>query len=129
EFIGRLFLRHVNPDEGSAVLGIDLHPDRLGQRYGTEALSCFLRYYFEVMDFRRLLLSVAAYNERARRSYDSLHFRSLGSHWDAHSGPDITRNRDYSDVHHLFRPGALGLETLFYDMVLEREDWERHLRK
>src|SRR5215212_5712205 len=32
--IGRIFLRHVRREEQSAVLGIDLHPDYLGQGYG-----------------------------------------------------------------------------------------------
>lgn len=125
QFIGRLFLRQAKPDEGSAVLGIDLAPDKLGLRYGTEALACFLYYFFEGMGFQRMLLSVAAYNERARRSYDALGFRSLGSHWDAHTGPDASKDRRLREVAHLFRRSALGVETIFYDMVLERDAWER----
>src|SRR5919202_4262010 len=37
QMVGRIFLRHVRRDEGSAVLGIDLHPSRLSRGYGTEA--------------------------------------------------------------------------------------------
>ena len=125
EFIGRLFLRQVHRDEGSAVLGIDLDPRCLGRGYGTEALDVFLGYFFGPMGFQRMLLSVAAFNERARRSYESLGFRMLGSHWDGHIGPDPTRDPEHRGVRHLFRRGPLGLETLFFDMVLEREDWLR----
>jgi RimJ/RimL family protein N-acetyltransferase len=123
--IGRLFLRHVRHDERSAVLGIDLHPSRLGQAYGTEALGAFLQYFFDTMDFRSMLLSVAAYNERARRCYASLGFATIGSHWDAHSGPDVLRQQDgtYAHVRGFFRRGAIGLEALFYDMRLERQVW------
>jgi diamine N-acetyltransferase len=125
DLIGRLFLRHVRRDERSAVLGIDLHPARLSQRYGTEALGAFLRYFFEDMGFERMLLSVAAHNTRARRCYESLGFVNIGSHWDAHQGPDITRDPAYANIKSLFRRGPLGLESLFYDMRLDRRDWQQ----
>jgi RimJ/RimL family protein N-acetyltransferase len=125
ELIGRLFLRHVRKDERSAVLGIDLHPAKLSQRYGTEALSAFLGYFFGEMGFDRMLLSVAAHNARAYRCYESLGFTSIGSHWDAHAGPDVTRNPVYAHVRGMFRRGSLGLESLFYDMRLNREEWRR----
>jgi len=125
QMIGRIFLRHVRRDEGSAVLGIDLHPARLGQGYGTEALGAFLQHFFEGMGFSRMLLSVAAHNSRARRCYESLGFVTIGSHWDAHIGPDVTQQRPFADVRHLFRRGPLGLESLFYDMQLDRAEWHR----
>lgn len=121
--IGRIFLRHVRYEERSAVLGIDLHPDYLGQGYGTEALGAFLHHYFENMAFDRMLLSVAAHNVRARRCYESLGFSTVGSHWDAHVGPDVTSHPNYAAVRHLFRRGPLGLEGLFYDMRLEIRAW------
>lgn len=124
--IGRLFLRHVRAEERSAVLGIDLHPAKLGQRYGTEALGSFLDYFFGPMDFQRMLLSVAAHNGRARRCYESLGFRTIGSHWDAHPGPDVTREPPYADVREFFRRGLLGLEALFHDMSLDRARYERN---
>ena len=126
--IGRIFLRHVRRDERSAVLGIDLHPAYLGRRYGTEALGAFLHHFFESMGFQRMLLSVAAHNLRARRCYESLGFRTVGSHWDAHIGPDVTRDPAYTSLSQCFRRGALGLETLFYDMRLDRADWRRRRR-
>jgi RimJ/RimL family protein N-acetyltransferase len=126
--IGRIFLRHVRYEERSAVLGIDLHPAYLGQGYGTESLCAFLQHFFEEMGFERMLLSVAAHNVRARRCYESLGFSNVGSHWDAHVGPDVTRDAQFSTVRHLFRRGPLGLESTFYDMRLERTEWERRAR-
>src|ERR1700716_130260 len=114
--IGRIFLRHVRHEERSAVLGIDLHPDYVGQGYGTESLGAFLHHYFENMAFDRMLLSVAAHNVRARRSYESLGFTTVGSHWDAHVGPDVSGEAQFAFVRHLFRRGPLGLESVFYDM-------------
>ena len=123
DFIGRLFLRQVKADEGSAVLGIDLDPARLGQRYGTEALGVFLDYYFGELGFQKMLLSVAAYNDRGRRSYASLGFRIIGTHWDLHAGPDPSADPEYEDYRVNFRRGPSGLETLFYDMELHRTAW------
>jgi RimJ/RimL family protein N-acetyltransferase len=123
QMIGRIFLRHVRRDEGSAVLGIDLHADRLSLGYGTEALGAFLEHFFGEMGFSRMLLSVAAHNARARRCYESLGFTTSGSHWDAHLGPDVSRDPSFATVRQLFRRGPLGLESLFYDMRLERAEW------
>jgi RimJ/RimL family protein N-acetyltransferase len=123
--IGRIFLRHVRHEERSAVLGIDLHPDYLGQGYGTESLGAFLHHYFEDMAFEHMLLSVAAHNIRARKCYESLGFANVGSHWDAHIGPDVTSYSEFAFARHLFRRGPLGLEALFYDMRLERPDWRK----
>jgi RimJ/RimL family protein N-acetyltransferase len=125
ELIGRIFLRHVRYEERSAVLGIDLHPAHLGRGYGTESLGAFLHHFFGDMAFARMLLSVAAHNTRARRCYESLGFATVGSHWDAHIGPDVTSERSFALVRHLFRRGPLGLESLFYDMRLEFRDWQR----
>ena len=77
------------------------------------------------MDFDRMLLSVAAHNVRARRCYESLGFTTVGSHWDAHIGPDVTSQANYASVRHLFRRGPLGLESLFYDMRLESAAWRK----
>lgn len=123
--IGRLFLRNVQIREGSGVLGIDLHPDFLGRAYGTESLRIFLPHFFDVLEFRKMLLSVASYNERARRCYLSLGFLPIGSHWDAQPGRDISRAPEYEPVKHLFRRTVLGLETLYEDMALERERWHQ----
>jgi RimJ/RimL family protein N-acetyltransferase len=125
EMIGRIFLRHVRYEERSAVLGIDLHPGSLGMGYGTEALGAFLQHFFENMGFEHMLLSVAAHNTRARRCYESLGFNTVGTHWDAHIGPDVTGDAQFAYVRHLFRRGPLGLESLFYDMRLDRKDWRK----
>ncbi|MGI9149571.1 MAG: GNAT family N-acetyltransferase [Chloroflexota bacterium] len=122
--IGRIFLRHVRPEEGSAVLGIDLHPGYLSRGYGSEALAAFLHHYFDTLNFQRMLLSVAAHNVRAHRCYQSLGFVRVGSHWDAHIGPEVSGAPQFARVRTLFRRGPLGFESLFYDMRLERGEWK-----
>ena len=125
EMMGRIFLRHVRFEERTAVLGIDLHPAYLGQGYGTESLGAFLEHFFGEMAFERMLLSVAAHNMRARRCYESLGFTTVGSHWDAHVGPDVTGQPTFASLRNFFRRGPLGLESLFYDMRLDRTTWRK----
>ncbi len=121
QLIGRLFLRHVRKSLGAAVLGIDLDPRYIGQGYGTDALAAFLRYYFGPAGFRRIYLSVAAYNTRARRSYEHCGFRYVRTHWERlKCEADVLGEPRYADVLPLFRRGARGLEALMHDMVAER---------
>jgi RimJ/RimL family protein N-acetyltransferase len=116
--VGRLFLRHVRQREGTSVLGIDLDAGYLGQGFGTDALRAFLVYYFGPARFSKMYLSVAAFNERARRSYDRCGFQEFSSHWQTFkSDARVLDDPRYASIRHLFRRSAEGVETLMYDMV------------
>jgi RimJ/RimL family protein N-acetyltransferase len=118
EMIGRLFLRHVRRREGTSVLGIDLDARCVGRGYGTDALRAFLGYYFGPGRFRKMYLSVAAYNARARRSYERCGFREFSSHWQSLKvDADVFGDPRYAPIRGLFRRGADGLEVLMHDMV------------
>jgi diamine N-acetyltransferase len=121
QMIGRLFLRHVRRSEGSSVLGIDLDPRFVGRGHGTDALGAFLGYYFGPAGFSRLLLSVAAYNVRARRSYRRCGFRERATHWERWQvDVDVLGDPRYAELRQVFRRGPRGVEALMYDMVAER---------
>ena len=128
--IGRIFLRFVNRAEGSAVLGIDFDPGFVGRGYGTEALTAFLDYYFGRLGFRRMLLSVAAYNRRARRSYERCGWRYVGNYWDRIALRFDVWNDERVDpeLRSLFRRGRSGLETLYLTMRIDRGDKPRSQR-
>lgn len=116
--VGRLFLRHVRQREGTAVLGIDLDASCLGQGYGTDALRAFLAYFFGPARFNKMYLSVAAFNERARRSYDRCGFQQFSSHWQVlKSEANVLEDPRYASIRHLFRRSPEGLETTMHDMV------------
>lgn len=124
QMIGRIFLRFINRVEGGSVLGIDFDPRFVGQGYGTEALRAFLGYYFGPMGFRRMLLSVAAYNVRARRSYERCGFRYLGTHWEIiKCNADVFGDERYADLRPLFRRSAGGVEALFHTMEIRLADY------
>lgn len=116
--VGRLFLRHVRQREGTSVLGIDLDAGVLGRGYGTDALRAFLAYYFGPARFSKMYLSVAAYNVRARRSYDRCGFAEFSTHWQSFtSDADVLRDTTYAPIRHLFRRSPDGVEALMQDMV------------
>jgi RimJ/RimL family protein N-acetyltransferase len=119
--IGRIFLRFVNRVDGGSVLGIDFDPLYVGHGYGTDALRAFMGYYFGPLGFRRLLLSVASYNERARRSYERCGFQYLATHWERlKCEADIFGDERYRELRPLFRRGRAGLEALFHTMEAKR---------
>jgi diamine N-acetyltransferase len=121
KMIGRIFLRFVHRIHGASVLGIDFDPRYVGQGYGTDALRAFMKYYFGSLGFRRLVLSVAAYNGRARRSYERCGFRYVGSHWERiKCEADVFGDERYRELRPLFRRGKAGLEALFQTMLASR---------
>jgi len=124
--IGRIFLRFVNRVERRSVLGIDFDPRYVGQGYGTEALRAFLVYYFGELGFRQMLLSVAAYNIRARRSYERCGFRYLSTHWERlRIDADVLRDERYADIRPLFRRVRTGVEALFHTMEVRAKERSR----
>jgi RimJ/RimL family protein N-acetyltransferase len=67
------------------------------------------------------MLSVAAYNVRARRSYERCGFRYLSTHWERFKcDADIFVDDRYADVRPLFRRTRTGLEALFHTMEATR---------
>ncbi len=126
--IGWITLRNINTEAGTSVLGIALDPTRMGMGYGTDALMAFLDYYFDIMGFKEMWLDVAAFNRRAMRSYEKCGFRYVGQHWTEHPAsvfPPVFSDPRYRDVVQYFRRSLLGIEVLYYDMVVDRSAFRR----
>jgi len=98
--VGTIGLRNLDFETGEGTLGIIIRADAVGQGYGTDAVRALVRYSFEVLRLRRLLLDVALSNARARRVYDKLGFVPIGEH----VGP---------------------ANAAYVDMVLDREAYRR----
>lgn len=125
ELIGRLSLREVRSPV-SARLGIGFGPQYVSQGYGTEALRLFLRYYFQEMRFERMVLDVAAVNERAVRCYEGCGFQHVGEHYQyAGSDHDLAFLDDspYDHLRHYFKRDRYQNMVLAYDMEILRKHW------
>ena len=123
--IGRISLREIRGRE-SARLGIGFGTQYVGQGYGSEALCLFLNYYFSKLGFQRMVLDVAAMNERAVRCYERCGFERVGSSYQPlpwNADVEFLKEEPYRHLRKYVRHDGWRDLTLSYDMVLEREDW------
>lgn len=77
--IGRVSIHNMDSRNMTGFVAIAIgEPVYWGHGYGTEAMHLFLRYCFRVLNLRRIVLEVYAYNERAVRSYEKVGFVKEG---------------------------------------------------
>jgi RimJ/RimL family protein N-acetyltransferase len=78
-FIGQCALFNLNPENGTAELGITIGDKAYwGQGYGRDAIQVLLDYAFRLRSFRRVYLSVNGNNARAMRAYAACGFVEEG---------------------------------------------------
>jgi RimJ/RimL family protein N-acetyltransferase len=128
QLVGLITLRNIDKFRIQAVLGITLRPESLGGGYGTDSLWAFLHYFFDVMRFDVMLLDVAAYNRRAQRVYEKCGFVYTGEHWGYFEDYSVFVNDHYRGVRQYFRKQGAWVETLFYDMLIRRQDFNERRR-
>ncbi len=122
--IGEMSLREIDAAARTSRLGIHLASNKLGQGYGREALSALLDHYFNEMRYNVLYLDVAAFNKRALRLYENLHFRHLSSFWRlASTEVPIFTDEAYTESRRFFRLRGSALECLFHDMCLTKKTY------
>ena len=124
--IGRISLRDIDNRRLRARLGITFGAPYIGQGLGTEALACFLDYYFSDFGMELMVLDVAAPNERAVRSYQRLGFSHAGSDWraaDSRFDRRILESPRYRHMRRFFEHKPAGLSVLFFEMQLLKGDW------
>ena len=78
QLIGYISLRDMNFILKRAEMGIVFSPEHVGRGYGKDAIMAFLEYYFKGMKYKKLTLTVAAYNKRAYNCYVSCGFKITG---------------------------------------------------
>ncbi len=126
-FIGSLSLREIRGRE-SARLGITIGANDVGQGYGTDAIRTFLAYYFGELGFSTLYLDVSATNVRAIRCYEKCGFKYFSSHYRL-AGSDerlaFLKKEKYRPFRRFFKREKGHNMALFYDMKIERHEWQR----
>lgn len=126
DLIGRISLREIDRKHQQSRLGITFGAPYIGRGYGTEALSRFLNYYFRVCGYNRMVLDVAAPNQRAVRSYLNLGFEYVSSDWRQASSLFDKRVLDqpgYRELRCFFQVERLRVRVEFYEMRLDYVRW------
>jgi|HigsolmetaAR201D_1030396.scaffolds.fasta_scaffold02991_2 RimJ/RimL family protein N-acetyltransferase len=126
QLIGRISLREIDERAGVARLGITFGAPYVGQGLGTEALAAFLDGYFNDLNFRAMVLDVAAPNQRAVRCYRRLGFEVIGNDWrDAgyYFDASVLEWPCYAHLRQYFRFAQYGVWVQFFEMRLERSTW------
>ena len=77
--VGTCALSQMDGDHGSALYHITIgEKDAWGNGYGTEATRLIVGHAFETLGLHRIALTVFAFNERAKRSYETCGFSVEG---------------------------------------------------
>lgn len=80
EYVGGIDLTSIDPSSRQAVLSIVIgESTNRDKGYGTEAIQLLMLYAFESLNLNRVLLNVAAENQRALRCYQKSGFRVVGT--------------------------------------------------
>jgi RimJ/RimL family protein N-acetyltransferase len=120
--VGLLQLKHIRRAEGEAELGIAFGAPWVGQGYGREALSAFLRLFFGPAGFGTMRLEVAPTNIRALRLYRRLGFVETSRFW-RYAGPahefDFLDLPEYAAMRPCFRYTGAGVYQVFAEMRLD----------
>jgi RimJ/RimL family protein N-acetyltransferase len=127
--IGRISLRDIDQQQGVARLGITFGAPYVSKGLGTEAMALFLDHYFDQLNFNAMVLDVAAPNERAVRCYYKLGFQVIGDDWRSAGiffDARIIEQPAYRHLKEYFRPGQHGIWVQFFEMRLEREQWQHY---
>lgn len=78
-FLGEIEISHIQWKEKVAELFMYIGEESLwGKGYGTEALSVFIDYAFNLKGFKTIYLRVYEQNKRAIRCYEKCGFRKKG---------------------------------------------------
>lgn len=105
ELIGYLSLRNIRRFFKVSELGIVLNPAQIEKGYGTDAIKTFLKWYFNKLKFKKLLLSVAMYNARAYKVYQKIGFVEKYKFFDTFENEEIdpTIDDSYTNIRQYFK--------------------------
>ena len=79
ELIGNCGYANIDHINQTAEIGIFIGNKKYWSRgYGTEALGLLLDYGFRALNLHNVLLRVYSFNERARKCYEKIGFKTIG---------------------------------------------------
>ena len=120
QMVGYMSLRIVSRLFKRAELGIVFDPGELSKGYGSDAVTTLLKWYFKELGYRKMILTVAAYNERAIKSYKKVGFQKYAQQFGEFMNPKVNPliDEDFKHIKKYFRKKGNKLEVLYYKMQI-----------
>lgn len=121
--VGYISLRNIKWVRKISELGIVFDPNFLNSGYGTDSLKSFIRYYFDVMNMKKLVLRVAEFNVRAQKCYQKCGFAVEGVHYNEFEDPNLPIFQDDSlqDYRKFFVMENRVLKCRFIHMFITKD--------
>jgi len=123
KLVGYIALRDIKWFRKTSELGIVFDPDEIAKGYGTDGLSTFLIYYFEVLKMKALYLKVSVFNKRAQRCYEKCGFKSKGIVIDDFEDQSLLIFKDeyFTPYRHFFNQERSRIKCQFINMVITKD--------
>lgn len=122
EMVGYTAIRNVNVFFKRAELGIVFDPGKISSGYGTDAMRTLLKWYFNDLKYRKMILTVAAYNERAIKSYTKVGFTKYAQHYGEFMNTMVNPlvEDEFKDFRKYFKKKGNKLDVLYYKMQISK---------
>ncbi|MBN2794077.1 MAG: GNAT family N-acetyltransferase [Clostridia bacterium] len=123
KMVGFITIKNINWATRVAEMGIVFDPNELSKGYGTEGMKVIFKEFFEVMKMNRLYLRVAAFNQRAYRSYIKAGFRVYKKQNDPFENQQMNQviNQQFDGFH-------MEGDVLYTDYIYMDVDKERYFK-
>ncbi len=120
QMVGYMSLRNVNRFFKRSELGIVFDPGEVSKGYGSDAINTLLKWYFKDLGYRKMILTVAAYNERAIKSYKKVGFEKYAQQYGEFMNPRINPliDDEFKNIKKYFRKKGNKIEVLYYKMQI-----------
>lgn len=79
ELVGTISSHHCDPRNGNFQYGVAIFRDYHRRGYASEAVTIFLRYFFQELRYEKVTAHVFAFNETSQRLHEHLGFQLEGT--------------------------------------------------
>ncbi len=124
--IGYLTIRKIKKIRKKAIFGIVIDPKFINKGYGTESIKLFLKYYFDELKMRVLILQVAKFNKRAIKCYQKCGFEIINEYKNVFENQsiDISKYIENQNVKQYFKIYNRVIYTYYYDMKINKKHYK-----
>ena len=123
-FVGYIGMKDINLLKKSSVLGIVLDPKHMSKGIGYKSMKLFLKYYFDDLNMKKMVLDVNEFNDRAIKLYKKLGFKYISEYLGMFENQDIDFSlEEYEKYKDNFVISRGIIYSRIYMMTLDRRKY------